>query len=183
MNPGLSAINQTLLFSSNYFILPCGVDYFSKQAIKSLSNVLPNWANWSIKAKEHFKDSVYPLPQFLSKFLGYTVNNFNVKNKNPAFAVQQMIDDLDTEIKDVLLPKLRSVSALFEKDGYDYKLAQIKSFNTLQQVSHKVSKPVFALTSEDTGNTGIVKDTQELSINDVDTLFEDFYKELIGLIG
>jgi chromosome partitioning protein len=183
LNPGLSAINQTLLFSSDYFIMPCGVDYFSKQAIKSLSNVLPNWANWSIKAREHFQDSVYPLPVSPTKFLGYTVSNFNVKYDKPAKAVQDMIDSLDNEIKTILIPKLRTANVLNEIEGDNYRLAEIKSFNTLQQVSHTVSKPVFLLTKEDTGNTGVVSETQELSIENVNDLFNRFYTLVMSLLS
>lgn len=183
LNPGLSALNQTLLFSSNFFILPCGVDYFSKQAIKSLSNVLPVWAKWNIKAKEHFKNSVYPLPDFQTKFIGYTVNNFNVKSKKPALAVQKMIDELDREIMTVLLPKLQENDLVISNDNATYLLANIKSFNTLQQISHRVSKPVFNLTNADTGNTGIIKETQELSIEEVDKLFDKFYDNVIEIIG
>lgn len=182
LNPGLSAINQTLLFSSNYFILPCGVDYFSKQAVKSLSNVLPAWANWSIKAKVHFKDSVYPLPEFQTKFIGYTVNNFNVKSKRPALAVQGVIDELDEEIKGVLIPKLKQTDIIKENRQGKYLLANIKSFNTLQQISHRASKPVFNLTAVDTGNTGVIRETQELSIEEVSDLFDEFYKNVIGAI-
>jgi chromosome partitioning protein len=182
LNPSLSAINQTLLFSSNYFIVPCGVDYFSKQAIKSLSKVLPNWSNWYNKAQIHFKDSVYPLPDFSAKFLGYTVNNFNTRSKKPASAVQKMIDSLDNEIRTTFIPALRDNSILLEQANDDYRLAEIKSFNTLQQVSHNVSKPVFSLMKTDTGNTGKIKDNQELSINDVDVLFNNLYDKITKLI-
>ena len=182
LNPGLSAINQTLLFSSNYFIVPCGVDYFSKQAIRSLSNVLPVWANWNAKAKDHFKDSVYPLPDFSTLFLGYTVNNFNVRSNKPAQTVQKMIDELDAEIKDVFIPKLRSSKILLEREDGEYRLAEIKNFNTLQQISHKVSKPVFSLTQEDTGNKGFIQNTQELSIAGVDGLFNDLFNRISTLL-
>jgi chromosome partitioning protein len=182
LNPGLSAINQTLLFSSDYFIMPCGVDYFSKQAVRSLSNVLPNWAKWSIKIKEHFKDSVYPFPNVITKLIGYTVNNFNVKSNKPANAVQQMINELDNEIMSSLIPNLKSQGVLLEQADNNYRLADIKSFNTLQQISHRVSKPVFLLTKEDTGNTGIVSATQELSIDGVNELFNNFYTKVISLL-
>lgn len=182
LNPGLSAMNQTLLFSSEYFILPCGVDYFSKQAIKSLAKVLPAWANWNQKAKEHFKDSVYPLPSFYTKLIGYTVNNFTIKNKKPALAVQKMIDDLDEEIKTVLLPKLDSNGLLIDNRTYEYLLVSVKNFNTLQQISHRVSKPVFNLTAQDTGNSGIIAETQELSIEEVNELFDSFYEKVISII-
>ncbi|MBC7554252.1 MAG: ParA family protein [Taibaiella sp.] len=183
LNPGLSSINQTLLFSSNYFIIPCGVDYFSKQAIKSLSQVLPNWANWYNKAKDHFKDSVYPLPDFQLKFLGYTVNNFNTKYKKPARAVQAMIDDLDEEIQQSLIPSLAKNSIVLPVTDSNYRLSNIKSFNTLQQISHRVCKPIFCLTAEDTNNTGNVRDNQEMSIEDVDILFNEFYQKVIKLIN
>lgn len=182
LNPGLSAINQTLVCSSNYFILPCGVDYFSKQAIKSLSQVFPNWANWYVKAQDHFKDSVYPLPTFMTKFLGYTVNNFNVRNNRPAQAVQGMIDELDCIIREYLVPRLKASSMIITQSTDDFRLSSIKSFNTLQQISHRVSKPVFNLTHVDTGNTGVIKDTQELSIEDVSKLFEDCSNKIIEII-
>ena len=43
MNPSLSAINQDLLISSDYFFVPTSPDVFSRMAIKSLSRVLPSW--------------------------------------------------------------------------------------------------------------------------------------------
>ncbi len=182
LNPSLSAINQTLLFSSNYFIIPCGVDYFSKQAVKSLSKILPNWASWYKKAQVHFRDSVYPLPDFTTKFLGYTVNNFNVRSNKPAAAVQNVINELDSEIKSILIPALRQNSILLEKTESDYLLAEIKSFNTLQQVSHRVSKPIFSLSEQDTGNSGFAANTQELSIIDIGKIFDDIYYKIIKLM-
>lgn len=172
LNPGLSAINQTLLFSSNYFIVPCGVDYFSKQAVLSLAKVLPNWCNWDIKAKEFFKDSVYPLPEFKSKFLGYTVNNYNVKNQKPAKTVQLVMDEIDGDIQNILVPNLSKTDNSVLADNY--RIAEIKNFNTLQQVSHKVNKPVFLLTETDTGNSGYLKDNQELSIEGLKETFDTF---------
>lgn len=178
LNPGLSAINQTLLFSSNYFIVPCGVDYFSKQAVLSLANVLPNWCNWDIKAKEFFKDSVYPLPEYKSKFLGYTINNFNVKNQKPAKAVQIVVNEIDVDIKGKLVPNLSKTDNCVASENY--RIAEIKNFNTLQQVSHKVNKPVFLLTDEDTGNSGTVADVQELSIEALKNTFNNFADFIIS---
>ena len=172
LNPGVSAINQTLLFSSNYFIVPCGVDYFSKQAVLSLANVLPNWCNWDVKAKDFFKDSVYPLPDFRSKFLGYTINNYNVKNKKPAKAVQIVVDEIDSDVKNILVPNLLKTDNSVERE--EYRIAEIKNFNTLQQVSHKVNKPVFLLTEKDTGNSGTVAGVQEISIEGLKSSFYNF---------
>jgi len=178
LNPGLSAINQTLLFSSNYFVIPCGVDYFSKQAIKSLAKVLPNWCNWDIKAKEFFKDSVYPLPEYKSKFLGYTINNYNIKSQKPAKTVQKVVDEINIDVETVLVPNLNVTENVVIRDSY--RIAEIKNFNTLQQVSHRVNKPVFLLNSNDTGNSGYLKDNQELSIEALRETFDNFADFIIA---
>lgn len=178
LNPGLSAINQTLLFSSNYFIIPCGVDYFSKQAVLSLAKVLPNWCSWDVRAKEFFKESVYPLPEFKSKFLGYTVNNFNINKKKPAKTVQLVIDEIDFDIEKILVPNLLKTDNSVK--SAIYRIAEIKNFNTLQQTSHKVNKPIFLLNEKDTGNSGFLKANQELSISELKETFDNFSDFIIS---
>ena len=41
MNPSLSSINQNLLMTSDYFLVPTSPDYFSVMAVNSLAVVLP----------------------------------------------------------------------------------------------------------------------------------------------
>lgn len=172
LNPGLSAINQVLLFSSNYFIIPCGVDYFSKQALISLSKVLLNWSNWKIKARDYFKDSTYPLPDYTTKFLGYTVNNYKINRGKPANAVKEVIDELDKVVTDKLILALSTNKNIVVLDNYQ--IVQTRDFNTLQQVSHQVNKPVFLLTTEDTKKGGTVAINQGMSIDEFKTTFDNF---------
>lgn len=47
MNPSLSSINQNLVMTSHYFIVPASPDYFSVMAIESLTSVLPRWRAWA----------------------------------------------------------------------------------------------------------------------------------------
>ena len=51
INPSLSAINQALISSSNFFVLPTSPDYFSQMAVKSMSRILPNWEKWAEQAR------------------------------------------------------------------------------------------------------------------------------------
>lgn len=51
LNPSLSSINQNLLLTSDYFLIPTSPDYFSVMAIDSLATVLPKWSDWSTKAQ------------------------------------------------------------------------------------------------------------------------------------
>jgi cellulose biosynthesis protein BcsQ len=120
MNPSLSSLNQTLLFSSNYFIIPCNPDYFSEQALKSLSEVIPSWSMRATKAKEYFKEATYPFPSFATKFLGYTVN----ENGRSAQTSRGDIQRIDTIVDEVLLNALAPRQMLIsDRKGIPYQLA------------------------------------------------------------
>ena len=47
-------------------------------SIKSLSKILPSWEKWAKKARPMFTDAEYPFPMQTPKFLGYTINDFNL---------------------------------------------------------------------------------------------------------
>ncbi len=64
MNPSLSSINQNLLMTCDFFLVPTSPDYFSVMAIESLSTVVPRWHNWSAKAKQSsvLRQATYSYP-------------------------------------------------------------------------------------------------------------------------
>lgn len=76
LNPSLSAINQDIFVSSDYFLVPTSPDLFSYMAVKSLARILPSWEKWAKSARPLFEDAEYPLPHNTPKFLGYTINDF-----------------------------------------------------------------------------------------------------------
>ena len=53
MNPSLSAFNQNILMTSDFFVVPTTPDYYSAMAIDSLTRVIPSWYEWSTRAQEH----------------------------------------------------------------------------------------------------------------------------------
>jgi len=72
MSPSLSSINQNLLVTSDFFILPTIPDFFSVMAIDSLAAILPKWHKWAEKASEFklLKEAAYPFPKVTPLFLG-----------------------------------------------------------------------------------------------------------------
>jgi cellulose biosynthesis protein BcsQ len=64
MSPSLGAVNQNLLTTSDFFLVPMHPDYFSIMAIESLASVLPKWKAWSETAKslQVLRDAEYPFP-------------------------------------------------------------------------------------------------------------------------
>lgn len=163
MNPSLSAINQNIFISSDYFIIPTSPDLFSFMSIDSLNRVLPSWEKWAIKARPLFKDATYPLPNTTPKFLGYTINDFNLSHGRPQSSFKEFMSDISNKIVSLLVPSLENSGMLLDKNKYstayehmrdrsysqkinyhdEYCLAQISNFNKLIAISNATSVPVF----------------------------------------
>jgi len=168
MNPSLSAINQDIFISSDYFIIPASPDVFSNMAVKSLARVLPQWTNWAKKAHPIYADASYPLPAVIPKFLGFTINDFNLSHGQPQHNYRMLINTISKSIEGDLIPKLSDVGMLLAdklyQDVYDgviektdrgnfeysskYCLGEISNFNKLIAISNDASIPVFELAPE-----------------------------------
>ena len=166
MNPSLSAINQDIVISSDYFIVPTSPDFFSIMAIRSLARVLPSWERWAKAARTAFIGAAYKLPLNTPKFLGYTVNDFNLSKGAPQKSFRSFINRISTEVNDTLLPELKEYDMLLPDEKYNiayqnmvdklkndkmkygdiYCLAQISNFNKLIAISNEQSIPVFDIT-------------------------------------
>ncbi|MCO7126178.1 AAA family ATPase [Sporolactobacillus shoreicorticis] len=163
MNPSLSAINQDIFISSDYFIIPASPDLFSLMSIDSLNRVLPSWEKWGTKARPLFKDSTYPLPFTTPKFLGYTINDFNLSHGRPQHSFRGFMVSISDKIVESLSPSFNSCGMLMDDRKYktayqhmkdsslnqsidypdSYCLAQISNFNKLIAISNATSTPVF----------------------------------------
>ena len=168
MNPSLSAINQDVLISADFFLVPTSPDFFSIMAIRSLARVLPSWERWAKEARKTFSDASYTIPQKTPKFLGYTINDFNLSNGAPQKSFRSFMDRISNEIIKTLIPSLEAAGMLMEDDVYEnayvnmrkkfekdnvnyldhYCLAQISNFNKLIAISNERSIPVFDINLE-----------------------------------
>jgi cellulose biosynthesis protein BcsQ len=184
LNPSLSAINQDLIISSDYFILPTSPDYFSEMAIKSIARVLPNWEKWAKQARELFQDATYPLPMNTPKFLGYTVNDFTIHNGKPANAFQRVIKKIDEAVNNILIPSLDKVNMLLPIDTYQkFCLAEIPNFHGFQSRSQEQGVPVFELTDEMIGSRTDTLENQRKRREKLNTLFSDATDEVLRLMN
>jgi len=190
MSPSLSSINQNLLMTSDFFILPTNPDFFSVMAIDSLATILPKWYAWAQKASEMriLKEAAYPFSQVTPRLLGTIVQNYTIRKKQPAAAFQQWIDDLQEAVSARLVPSLRKNNMLLTDEMYasqkiedDYCLAKISSFNSLIAKSQHNQTPVFALTPDQIGRAGkILNNTLEAQKKFRET-FDKLADKVIGL--
>lgn len=167
MSPSVSSTNHCIFMSSDYFIIPVSPDFYCYQAIDSLSNVLPKWAEDIERFKGEGEDD---LPINNPKMLGfitqnyriYTIGNSNSDDdentpKKMSKVYQDWLHKIDEILNNRLVPKLQEKDMivsekLFRKSvtyGEPYHLSGIQNFSGLIPVSQATAKPIFELTQVD----------------------------------
>jgi chromosome partitioning protein len=205
MSPSVSATNQSILMSSDYFIIPISPDFYCYQAIDSLSNVLPKWADDSMAFRG---TSDFSLPMKNPKMLGFISQNYRVytvesKDNSDQKTMSKSYADWLEKIKDLsnktLIPSLKNKEMVIDESvfkkhvDYDspYHLAGIQNFNAMIPTSQKLSKPMFELTQTDGGWSGapwhrVDKNGKEhgtkVNITEAKVIFERLATSIVGIL-
>lgn len=192
MSPSLGAINQNLLMTSDFFIVPMAPDYFSVMATDSLASVLPKWKSWAVSAQSLpvLKSAAYPFPTTNPRFLGTVIQKYRLREGNTASsAFQKWIDEIEDGVRTKLIPVLKSNGMMLADKIYkDLSLEagkpilQMSEFNGLIALSQKYKVPVFSLTDEQLEQTGIVLERTKRSMNKFEKLFSEGADKVIALI-
>jgi hypothetical protein len=192
MSPSLSSINQNLLMTSDYFIVPMSPDYYSVMATDSLATVLPKWKNWALKAQSNplLSNASYPFPNSTPRFLGTVIQKYRLRQSgDPSAAFQQWIDELNQGVKNRLLPVLKANNMTLSEATYSAceiqpsePILQMSDFNGLIALSQKHQAPVFKLTDEQLEQTGIVLERTKNSMNHFRELFENAADKILRLL-
>lgn len=193
MSPSLGPINQNILATSDFFLVPMAPDYFSVMATDSLASVLPKWKDWLERALANsiFKSATYPLPDRNPRFLGTIVQKYRLRSSgNASNAFQKWIDEIQKKVHEVLLPALELKGMLLPQDVYDKlgmsasrPILQMSDFNGLIAQSQKYSTPVFALSDQQLEQTGIILERTKKSMKQFEALFSDAADRVITLIN
>jgi cellulose biosynthesis protein BcsQ len=192
MSPSLGPINQNILTTSDFFIVPMNPDYFSVMAIDSLASVLPRWGAWAEKARNLaiLASASYPFPKVEPKFLGTIVQKYRPRGGGtPAKAFQSWIDEIDSGVKNKLYPALRTARLTLPLEKYeraglgaDFCIAQMADFNGLIAVSQKHQMPVFKLTDKQLAQGGVILERTKTSMHNFRKLFSEAAQRIIKLI-
>lgn len=204
MSPSLGPINQNLLTTSDYFIVPMFPDYFSAMATESLAKILPKWSAWAKHAKtmDLLKNAIYPFPDKNPKFLGTIIQNFRVKKGSPAAAFQRWIDEIKMGVLTKLMPVLNENDMLLSDELYEkasligsgetqlllfydgiasQPILLLSDFNTLIPLSQEHNAPVFNLTDTQLEKSGVVLEKMKKSMENFRSLFSDGADRIITL--
>jgi len=192
LSPGLGAINQNLVATADYFLVPTSPDVFSVMALDSLARVIPRWVGWAQRAAQldALSTADYPFPDPTLKFLGVIVQRYRLRSGEPTQGFEKYFQLLRNAIDGQLWPALRNAGVLLPDQQYmeaglrDHQwLASIPDFNTLIADSQSARKPVFALTKEDVRRVGIVWENTEESIARFRNTFDDLARRIEILTG
>ncbi|MGF7408372.1 ParA family protein [Providencia alcalifaciens] len=187
MSPSVGALNQCLLMSSDFFIVPTSPDFFCAQAIKSLSSVIPKW-NTAIHDFRNENIS-YRFPSNPPKFLGFISQRYRPRGGDPAKSFQRWIDTIQATVIQQLIPTLGPldmtisdalVQKYFAKEDM-FNLANIADFNSLIAQSQKHNVPVFALTDEQMEQSGVVLQNMIENRKEFKEVFEKLAQKLDSL--
>ena len=189
MSPSLGSINQNLVMTSDYIIVPAAPDYYSTMAIDSLANIMAKWGSWSKKAQDMavLNDATYPYPKITPKLLGVIIQKYRPKAGVPSKGFQYWIDELNNIVAHKLVPELSKLEMLLPNERYtevltDYCLATIPDFNTLIAKSQEYSTPVYALTDQQIEQTGTVLKLSKASRESFRQVFSEMADKFLALV-
>ena len=182
MGPSLGAVNQNLLATSDYFIVPMHPDYFSMMAINSLSSVIPKWRAWAQAADQAtlLREAEYPFPSSDPKFIGYVIQKYRPRGGAPSKAFQKWVDQLESGVTQTLIPALEKCGMMmsaktYRAAGFDPRepLLQMPDFNSLIASSQEHQVPIFELTPQQLEQQGSVLANTQASQAQFRKLFDE----------
>lgn len=196
LSPNVGGLNEVVLMSSDYFIVPTSPDYFCLQAIGSLEKNITKWHREIKRFREDngFEDKLFPIRN-APQFLGAIQQRYRPRNEKPAKSFQKWIDIIRQAVNEKLVPSLQKIgcsidlqdvkNVLHETDLEPYDLAHVPDFNSLIAISQQLSKPIFALTDDDIKQVGKVfghaEKTMIESRDKFSAVFDDLGKRVLAL--
>ncbi|NET03298.1 MAG: AAA family ATPase [Symploca sp. SIO2B6] len=190
MSPSLSSINQNLLMTSDFFIVPTTADFFSLMAIDSLVKVIPKWHNWAKKASamQILKDANYPFPDIKLRFLGTIIQNFRIIRGKETAAFQKWIQKIEQDVSTKLVPILSPNNMMLPEQTYreqgvdsSFCLTKISNFNSLIALSQEHQTPIYDLTPQQLNQKGKVLDNNQKKQEEFRQTFSDLADKIMGL--
>jgi len=188
LSPNVGGLNEVILMSSDFFIVPASPDYFCWQAVGSLRKHILKWHREIRRFREDngFENRAFPIHN-APKFIGAVQQRYRPRLERPATSFQSWIDRIREAMNADLVPALETIGCVLPRDRISavlgesglepYDLAHVADFNSLIAISQKLSKPVFALTDADIRNTGRVfghaEDTMVASRDHFRTVFSE----------
>ncbi len=163
MSPSLGALNQNLLMTSDFFIVPMTPDTISAMAIDSLAKILPKWSAWAKKAQTSsvLETAVYPFPKKTPRFFGNVIQRYRTYGGRPTRSQEVMTAEIQNRIQTELVPVLQTLGMLLPAGQYEKAhapvgtaLMHVPELSAILLLSQTEHMPLFSLTDEQIARAG-----------------------------
>ncbi|EAZ92628.1 ParA family protein [Crocosphaera chwakensis] len=190
MGDTLGAINQNLLMTSDFFIIPAQPDLFSAMSIDSLSRVLPKWYHWAKQASSLpiFKTATYPFPNIELKFLGIVIYDDAALIGKKADFSDKHFRKIEEDVSNQLIPNLVKNNMMLPLNDYtklgiseSYFLQKITNFEMLSICFREYQKPLYDLSDKDLDIEKLQVDLIKNSREENKKTFSDLADKVINL--
>jgi chromosome partitioning protein len=196
LSPNVGGLNEVILMSSDFFVVPTSPDYFCLQAIGSLEKNITKWHREIVRFKEdnNFDARSFPIRNS-PKFLGTVQQRYRPRNEKPGISFQSWIDKIRGAVLTKLVPSLAKIDCTIDiaevkkvlagSDLEPFDLAHVPDFNSLIAISQQLSKPIFALSDSEIKVTGKVfghaEETMITSRDNFDKIFAALGQRIVTL--
>lgn len=152
MGPSLGALNRSILFATNYFLMPLSVDIFSMMAVENIMKSLESWKNDLEDAlNRHLKKENYNFQiankdvTWQLKFAGYVTQQYRAKKKE---GVRQAVGAYE-RIIEKQKEELTQLCSFFSTSQHDSNLGVVPTLSSVVPLSQQAHAPIFELAAQD----------------------------------
>lgn len=149
LGPNLGAMNRAVLGASDYFIVPMSPDLFSIRGTENLGNKLVTWNQEWQQCNNAWSGDNLPLPKGEPKFLGYVMQQHNMRNTATGMTKGWDIfgGRVEAAVRDNIVGKLAPSNQVVHWNTGQWNLGHIPNLHSLIPYSQEARKPVFYCTS------------------------------------
>lgn len=168
LSPNVGGLNEVILMSSDFFIVPAAPDFFCWQAINSLAKNIPKWHRELQMFKANNDGNSSTAIKNYPQFLGMIQQRYRPRKGAPAKSFEKWMSSISSAVDTILVPKLSEINCILPRkdiqsaiedsdcssDLSAYDLAHISDFNSLIAISQQLSTPVFSISDQQIKDSG-----------------------------
>ncbi|WP_170688282.1 ParA family protein [Escherichia coli] len=198
LSPNVGGLNEVVLMSSDYFIVPVAPDFFCWQAIRSLSKNIPRWHKELALFKENNDGNSSQSIKNAPQFLGMIQQRYRPRKGAPVKSFEKWMAAIRDAVDSILVPNLEKITCIIPRDKVQhainkttvsgdlsaYDLAHISDFNSLIAISQQLATPVFSISDQqirDSGQFGHALNTMKSSRDAFNEQFKGLAQRVLEL--
>lgn len=151
LGPNLGALNRAVLGGTDHVIVPISPDLFSIRGTENLGSKLETWRREWDQCNDSWSDTTLPIPQGKPKFLGYVVQQHNIRNNAAGMTQGWQIfgNRVEESVRENIVNRLQPLNQVAIPPNNNYNLGMIPNLHSLIPYAMKARKPVYKCTSSD----------------------------------